>query len=598
MTPPASKATAGRRRRVAELALVVGAGSLACSPVDEPATPAPGPPLAETQAVRFVEVGAESGVAFTHENGPTPDKHFPEPFGGGALFWDFDRDGRLDIYLVNSGWLLDADRQQAVVNSLYRNEGEGRFVAAGARAGVDHDGYGMGCAAGDADNDGDLDLYVTNYGPNVFYRNDGDGSFTDFTASAGVGDSRWGSSHAFADYDLDGDLDLYVANYVDYDPVRDVGSGVPYLPTLDLSKFDGDIKAYSIPSAFDGVADILYRNDGQLRFTDVTREAGLYDEGGRGLGVVFADCDGDGWPDLYVANDLVRNFLYHNNGDGTFSEVAGRAGTAFGRHGQVEAGMGTDFGDYDNDGRLDLTVTNFQKEPNTLYHNRGDGYFSDESFASATGLITLPLVGFGTHFFDYDNDGRQDLFVANGHVLNNIKELDASTTYAQRNLLLRNRGPNQYGNVTFADVSAGAGIVGTDRVSRASAVGDYDDDGDLDLLVTNLGGPAELWRNDGGNRHHWLSVTAVGTRGNRDGIGAKVSLWCGDLFQMKEVRGSRGYQSQSDLRLHFGLGEQARVDSLEVAWPGGGRERFADLPGDRFITVTEAQGLTASRAVH
>ena len=577
---------------------LVGILLLACGPAEDPSTP-PAYRASESASnqipVRFVDAGIESGVRFSHENGPTPDKHFPEPFGGGALFWDFDRDGRLDIYLVNSGWVLAADRRAVVVNSLYRNQGEGRFADTGKGSGVDHAGYGMGCAAGDADNDGDPDLYVTNFGPNVFFRNEGNGKFTDITEGAQVGDSRWGSSNAFADYDLDGDLDLYVANYVDYDPVRDVGTGVPYLPTLDLSKFDGDVKAYSIPSAFEGVSDILYRNDGDLQFRDVTRKAGVSDPEGRGLGVVFGDLNGDGWPDLYVANDLTRNFLYLNNLDGTFREVGGSAGAAFGRHGQVEAGMGTDLGDYDNDGRLDLTVTNFQKEPNTLYRNRGDGLFSDESFSSATGLVTLPFVGFGTNFFDYDNDGRQDLFVANGHVLDNISVLDASTTYEQRNLLLRNQGPNQYGKITFVDVSRGSNIGKEERVSRASAVGDYDDDGDLDLLVTNLGGPAELWRNDGGNRLHWLSVATVGTRGNRDGIGSRVRIRAGELLQMKEVRGSRGFQSQSDMRLHFGLGMHQRVDSLEVLWPGGVREGFADLAADRFYTVTEGTGLTGSK---
>lgn len=570
---------------------------LACGPADDPSTRSANRTSVsdlDQTPVRFVDVGIESGVRFSHENGPTPEKHFPEPFGGGALFWDFDSDGRLDIYLVNSGWVLEADRPEMVVNALYRNQGNGRFSEIKG-SGVDHPGYGMGCAAGDADNDGDPDLHVTNFGPNVFFRNEGNRSFTDITEGAGVGDSRWGSSNAFADYDLDGDLDLYVANYVDYDPVRDVGTGVPYLPTLDLSKFDGDVKAYSIPSAFDGVSDLLYRNDGGLQFRDVTRQAGVFTPEGRGLGVVFGDVNGDGWPDLYVANDLTRNFLYLNNGDGTFREVGVSAGAAFGRHGQVEAGMGTDFGDYDNDGRLDLTVTNFQKEPNTLYRNRGDRLFSDESFSSATGLVTLPFVGFGTNFFDYDNDGRQDLFVANGHVLDNISVLDASTTYEQRNLLLRNQGQNQYGKVTFVDVSRSSNIGREERVSRASAVGDYDDDGDLDLLVTNLGGPAELWRNDGGNRLHWLSVTTVGTRGNRDGIGSQVRIWAGELFQMKEVGGSRGFQSQSDMRLHFGLGMHERVDSLEVLWPGGVRERFADLAADRFFTITEGMGLTGSK---
>ena len=566
--------------------LLVCASLLACGRGEAPSPTAVS--SAAEGVVRFVDVSEESGLLFRHENGATREKHFPEPLGGGGMFWDFDGDDRLDIYLVNSGWLLDADREAVAVNALYRNAGDGRFVEMAARAGVDHPGYGMGCAGGDVDSDGDLDLYITNYGPNVLYRNDG-GTFTDRTAAGGVGDDRFGASCAFGDYDLDGDLDLYVVNYVDYDPERDADTRVPYMPTLDA--MSGDVRTYSIPTARPGLSDVLFRNDGGGLFTDVTRISGVYDKSGKGLGVLFGDVDGDGWPDLYVANDLVRNFLYHNNGDGTFSEMAGRAGVAFGRHGQAEGGMGTDFGDYDNDGTLDLTVTNFQRQPNTIYRNLGDGFFSDETFSSATGLLTLPFVGFGTNFFDYDNDGRQDLFVANGHLLDNIELLDATATYAQRNLLLRNRGANQYGKVGFDDVSAASGVGSQLQVSRGSAVGDYDDDGDLDLLVVNLGEPAVLLRNEGGNRQHWISVTTAGTRGNRHGIGAQVRVWTAGLFQMKEVRGSRGYLSQSDLRVHFGLGRHEVVDSLEVAWPGGERDRFRELAVNRFITITEGSGI-------
>ena len=561
-------------------------------------------------AIQFVDMAAEAGLSFRHTNGPTTFKYFPETAGGGGMFWDYDGDGLLDIYLVNSGWVTSADRgaadrDGAAVNALYRNAGGKRLTEVGARAGVADAGYGMGCASGDYDNDGDGDLFVTNYGPNVLFRNErhgddgptpGENSFADVTAAHNLGDDNWGTGCAFADYDLDGDLDLYVANYVDYVPERDVDTGIPYLPAQDVDGYEGDIRGYPHPGSFRGTADLLYRNEGAAGFVDVTRTAGLYDEGGKGLGVIFGDCDGDGWPDLYVANDLVRNYLFFNNGDGTFREDALRSGTSFGQDGQVEAGMGTDFGDYDNDGDLDITVTNFQKEPNTLYRNEGTGFFANETFASGIGLTSLPPLGFGTGFFDFDNDGLQDLFVANGHVLDNVHLFDQSTTYAQLNLLLRNTGPNRYGKVSFADVSAASGPgLRLEQPSRGSASGDFDNDGDVDLLVVNLGGPAVLLRNDGGNRANWLSVETRGVASNRDGIGARIRAVAGDLTQTKEVRGSRSYLSQSDLRVHFGLGAAAAVDSLVISWPGGADEVLTDIAANQFIRVQEGLGVVADR---
>ena len=323
----------------------------------------------------------------------------------------------------------------------------------------------------------------------------------------------------------------------------------------------------------------------------MTREAGVYNGKGKGLGVVFGDCNGDGWPDLYVANDLVRNFLFVNNGDGTFEEVALRAGTSFGQDGKVEAGMGADFGDYDNDGDLDITVTNFQKEPNSLYRNEGNGFFANETFASGIGLISLPPLGFGTGFFDYDNDGLLDLFVANGHVLDNVELFDRSTTYPQANQLLRNLGLGRYGKFTFADVTAASGP-GMQLVqpSRGSATGDYDNDGDLDLLVINLGETAVLLRNDGGNRDNWISIEAEGVASSRDGIGARVRVVSGNLAQTREVRGSRSYLSQSDLRVHFGLGERTLVDSILISWPAGGNDLVTGVRANQFLLVREGSG--------
>ena len=580
-------------------ALLAVLASAGCREADSPESAQSADIEAPETPVRFVDIAGESGLAFRHTNGATPHKYFPETAGGGGMFWDFDDDGFLDIYLVNSGWVVDEDREKPVFNALYHNTGAGRLAETAARAGVGDAGYGMGCAAGDYDNDGDPDLFVTNYGPNSFFRNDGASqpsghvSFAEVSQGLEVADGRWGTGSAFADYDRDGDLDLYVANYVDYVPKRDVGASVPNLPAQDLASYDGDIPAYPHPGAFRGSADILYRNDGDSGFRDVTRDAGVYNGKGKGLGVVFGDCNGDGWPDLYVANDLVRNFLFMNKGDGSFEEVALRAGTSFGQDGKVEAGMGADFGDYDNDGDLDITVTNFQKEPNSLYRNEGNGFFANETFASGIGLISLPPLGFGTGFFDYDNDGLLDLFVANGHVLDNVELFDRSTTYPQANQLLRNLGPGKYGKFTFADVSAASGP-GMQLVqpSRGSATGDYDNDGDLDLLVVNLGEPAVLLRNDGGNRSNWLAIEAEGVASNRDGIGARIRVVSGGLVQTREVRGSRSYLSQSDLRVHFGLGERTHVDSILISWPAGGSDLVTGVRANRYLLVREGSGST------
>ena len=580
-------------------ALLAVLASAGCREADSPESARSADIEAPETSVRFVDIAGESGLAFRHTNGATPHKYFPETAGGGGMFWDFDDDGLLDIYVVNSGWVVDEDREEPVFNALYHNTGAGRLAETAARAGVDDAGYGMGCAAGDYDNDGDPDLFVTNYGPNSFFRNAGASqpsghvSFAEVSQGLEVADGRWGTGSAFADYDRDGDLDLYVANYVDYVPKRDVGASVPNLPAQDLAGYEGDIPAYPHPGAFRGSADILYRNDGDSGFREVTREAGVHDESGKGLGVIFGDCNGDGWPDLYVANDLVRNFLFMNNGDGTFEEVALRAGTSFGQDGKVEAGMGADFGDYDNDGDLDITVTNFQKEPNSLYRNEGNGFFANETFASGIGLISLPPLGFGTGFFDFDNDGLLDLFAANGHVLDNVELFDRSTTYPQANQLLRNLGPGKYGKFTFADVTAASGP-GMQLVqpSRGSAAGDFDNDGDVDLLVVNLGEPAVLLRNDGGNRGNWLAVEAVGVASNRDGIGARIRVVSGGLVQTREVRGSRSYLSQSDLRVHFGLGERTHVDSIHVSWPAGGSDLVTGVRANRFLVVREGSGST------
>ena len=554
-------------------------------PVSGTAQPAPVP------AVEYVDVAGEAGVDFRHVTGASGRRYFPETMGSGVGLVDFDGDQDLDIYFVNGAPFPGYTGPPDPVNALYRNDG-GRFVEAARDAGAADPGHGMGCAFADYDNDGDADLYLTNYGANVFYRNEGSGRYLDVTDQAAVADTAWSTGSTFVDYDNDGDLDLYVANYVHYALAYVERDLEAYLSASRSAPEEG-IEAYPHPRNFAGAEDHLFRNEGGGRFRAVTRLAGLVDTSaaaGRGLGVVATDYDNDGWSDIYVANDAVPNFLYHNEGGGRFTEVGGVAGVAFGEDGQEEAGMGVDAADYDNDGHPDLVVTNFENEPNSLYHNRGAGFFPHASFPAGVGLVSLRCLSFGIAFVDYDNDGYQDLFVANGHVLDNASAFYQSSSHAQPNQLLRNQGPDAGGRFRFRDVSSQAGAALTKaRVSRGCAVGDYDDDGDTDIVVSNSGQPAALLRNEGGNSGHWLTITARGGPANRDAIGARIEVWAGDLYQLREVRGSFSYLSQRDLRVSFGLGSRTHVDSLRIHWPGGAVERLAGLQPDRFVTLVEGQ---------
>jgi len=536
-------------------------------------------------AIRFVDVAAQVGIEWRHDNGASLHKYFPETMSGGGAFIDYDGDGDLDIYALNGG-RLDAEQSARPANALFRNDG-GHFEEIGAQLGVEDRGYSMGVAAGDIDSDGDLDLYITNFGSNTMLRNDGNG-FADISITSTTNDSLWGSSCAFADYDRDGDIDLYVANYVRYSLIDAETNTVPYM--AEHESYKGAVqKGYPHPANFSGSPDRLFRNDGNGFFTETAEQAGIYDADGKGLGIVFADYDRDGWPDIYIANDAVRNYLYHNKGNGTFVEGASLSGVAYGQDGQMEAGMGVDWGDYDGDSLLDLTVTNFQAEPNSLYHNEGGQFFAVETFTSGTGMVSLPFLGFGTQFLDYDHDGDLDLFTANGHVLDNVNLIDHSTQYEQRNLLFRNDGSNQTGNVRFSEVGAEAGMI-LEKVSRGSATGDYDDDGDADLLIFNVGQELSLLRNDGGAQAaNWLWVRLVGQTSNRDGIGARLVLSAQGKEQTREVRGSRSYLSQSDLRVHFGIGAK-EADWLEVHWPSGLIERVTNIIANSSLTLVEGEG--------
>jgi hypothetical protein len=498
--------------------------------------------------------------------------------GSGALFVDFDSDGWTDLFFVDGGSFHDPGVASRARHRLYRNRGNGTFVDVTERSGLRHRDYGMGACAGDVDNDGRPDLYVTNDGPNVLFRNVGNGVFTDVTQASGVGLPAWSTSCAFLDVDLDGDLDLFITNYLDARPAN--------------NRFCGDaqrrIRVYCHPLNYPGLPNVLYRNDGQGRFTDVSAQAGLSAHAGNGLGVAVGDYDDDGLPDVFVANDAVPNFLFHNEGGGRFREMGLLAGVAVARDGKPRAGMGTEFADYDGDGRLDLVVTNHEFETHSLFRNDGAGAFVDATVEAGLGTATLPFVGFGVVFFDFDNSGALDLSIVNGHVIDNTALFRAGSTHAQRKLLFRNTSGRRLAEVGR---QSGPGFA-HESVGRTLVSGDIDNDGDLDLLVTSNGGPAELLRNDGGSRGNAIVVRASGAR-NPDGIGARITVTASGRRQVREVKSGSSYLGQNDLRAHFGLGGQSRIDRLDVRWPGGRVDTMREVAANQIVTVTEGRGITA-----
>ena len=537
--------------------------------------------------VSFVDRTDDAGIAFLHVNAATDEKYMVETMGSGGGFFDYDGDGDLDIYLVNgaphpgpAGSAGSAGSASPPTNVLYRNDGEGRFTDTTALAGVGDTGFGMGIAAADYDNDGDVDLYVTNFGDNVFYRNNGDGTFTDMTEHAGVATGGWSTSAAFGDADGDGLLDLFVCRYVDF--------------RLDNHKFCGNlaenIPAYCHPDVYNAEPSVLYRNQGDGTFADVTAEAGVTTSGeGKSLGVVWGDYDNDGDQDIYVANDSMRNFLFQNDGSGTFRDVTLLAGVGYSEDGQTQAGMGTDLGDFDGDGWLDIVVTNLDFEYNALYRGDASGIFADVSYNSGLAEPSLNYVGFGTFFFDYDNDGWLDVFVANGHIVDNIADFGSVSTYEQPNFLFRNNGDG-----TFDDVSKTTAEVFTmEDVARGAAAGDVDGDGDEDILVTRCGQTAVLLENVGGNENGWLALHLVGTESNRDGVGARVSVHFGDRVVMKEVKAGSSYLSQSALELTFGLGDNEVAKRVEIRWPSGTVETLEAVPARSRLTLVEGKKINA-----
>lgn len=522
----------------------------------------------------FRDNRAAAGIDFQHQRGASDQKHLVETVGSGCAMFDYDNDGWLDIFLINGGITPDSTAAGPVRHALYRNLANGRFQEATAKAGLGGNGaFGMGVAVGDYDNDGDRDVYITNFGPNGLYRNNGDGTFSDVTAEAGVGCSDWSTSAAFFDMENDGDLDLYVTNYLE--------TSYETNPLCELK----NIRTYCYPGNYDGVADRLYQNLGGGRFRDVSSDSGILNSEGKGLGVVAADFDDDGWMDLYVANDTVRNFHYQNNRRGGFEDMTLLSGTGYNEEANPEAGMGTDAADYDGDGLMDIVVTNYDMETNALYRNHQDWLFTDERASSGVTRGDQFLLGFGTGFFDFDNDGDQDLLVVNGHVLDNVEQVQFGFRYAQPDMLLENRQGKFHEHAGF---SREAGL--KPRVGRGSCFGDLDNDGDLDILVNNCGGRPHLLLNQVGSRRNWILLNLIGSRSNRDGVGARIEVTTADGRQIDQVTGGGGYLGASDLRAHFGLGEAETIQSLRIRWPGGTEEVYRDLDSNRILSIREGAG--------
>ena len=547
--------------------LIIGSS---CSRQESEQTPKRLPSASVTPV--FTDVALQAGIDFQHVNGSTGRFYYPETYGPGVVFVDYDNDGDQDLYLVNSAALPGFIESFEPANALYENNGDGTFTDVTDRSGVGDQGYGLGVCAADYNNDGHVDLYVTNFGPNVLFRNEGNGTFTDVTDQAGVGDPRMSTSAAFADYDGDGYVDLYVANnaHVPMDNPKKCRHGV--------------VPVYCGPGQYEGVSGSLYQNEGDGTFTDVTRQAGVYDESGRQLGAVFSDYDQDGDADLYIANDTKPNWLFRNDGETGFTEVGLTSGVAVNPEARPEAGMGTDWGDYDRDGLMDIIVCNFQWESCRLLANQGDGFFDDRTFLAGLGEPTYSTLTFGTDFLDYDNDGFLDIFIANGHVDPNIGIIDrGGPAYAQYDQLFHNNGDR-----TFDDVSEQAGLQRfRPRVGRGSATADYDNDGDLDLFVSNNNQRPMLLRNDGGNSNNWLSIKTVGNRSNRDGIGALITVHAAGFVQSEEVRAGSSYLSQNDLRVHFGLGTLAVAETIEVRWPSGTIQTLQQIDANQFLVIEE-----------
>jgi hypothetical protein len=551
---------------------------------------------ANPYGVQFRDVTRESGIHFHHERAASPEKLYYETMGAGVAWIDYNQDGYLDAFFVNSGNTPYVHPAEPPQPALFRNNGDGTFTDVTAASKIHADGtVFMGVAVGDYDNDGYPDIYMTGYRHSVLLHNSGDGTFTDVTAAAGVGDDgEWGTAAGWFDYDHDGKLDLLVTNYVQFDADHPVACG----------ENKPGYRAYCHPDSFHGASMRLYHNNGDGTFTDVTQKAGLVNADGKSLAVVLADLNGDGWPDIFIANDTQRNFVYINNGDGTFRDASYASGAGFSEEGRPEAGMSADAADLRNNGMFDLYVSHLDFELNRLYRNNGSAVFADDTVGSGLGRSNMLNSSFGARFFDFDNDGWRDLLVTNGHILDNIALYHPQVKYAEERKLYRNTGDGHFVDATStqgADFRA-------PRVGRGLAVGDYDNDGWLDFLVNNNGQNAQLFRNVGpvgqagarasgaaAVKNHWLGVHLVGTKSNRDAIGARLKLTAGDFLSYDQEKGGMSYMSAQDPRIYFGLGTHARVNTLEISWPSGGKEIVRDIAVDQIITVVEGQGVSSYR---
>ncbi len=535
----------------------------------------------------FTEVAGAAGLtAVTIFGGRDSNRYLLETTGTGVALFDFDGDGHLDVFLVNGTTLEGFPKGEEPTNHLYWNRGDGTFEDVTARAGLAESGWGQGVCAGDYDNDGHEDLYVTYYGQNRLYHNRGDGTFEDVTARAGLLDKRlrWGTGCAFLDYDRDGRLDLLVANYIDLDL-----AAAP-TPESGLCRYKG-VKVACGPPGLKGGKNVLYHNRGDGTFEDVSERSGITKASGTyGLGVSTLDFDDDGWVDAYVANDSNPSALYRNNHDGTFTDIAVASGCAYSQDGKPQAGMGVAIGDYDHNGTMDIFKTNFAGDTSTLYANSGQGFCDDRTFAAGIGVNTRWL-GWATAFVDFGNDSWLDLFLANGHVYPEVAQLRTEAAYEQRKVVYLNRGDGRFQDVTE---QLGAPAT-TPRAARGAAFGDIDNDGDVDVVLSNINAPPDLFRTETDPGRHWLLVKLVGTSSNRSAIGARLGCTAGGVTQWQEVRGGGSYISQSDLRAHFGLGEARRVERLWVRWPNGLEEEWRDLAADRILTLREGSGTKAPR---
>lgn len=532
--------------------------------------------------VHFIDITDSAGITFRHISAPEK-KFIVESMSGGVALFDYDNDGCLDIYFTNALTVDTANDPHASRSALYHNNCDGTFTDVTEKSGLAYPGWAHGVVAADFDGDGYEDLYVTCLGHNHLYHNNGNETFTDVTEHAGVDDPRWSTGAAVADYDKDGALDLFVSNYVDVDLAK--------LPEFGKNKFClyRGVPVQCGPNGLPGAGDSLFHNNGDGTFMEVSKKAGVSDPAGRyGLTAIWTDVDGDGWLDLFVANDATGNYLYHNNHNGTFTEMGLQAGVALDDDGVPLGSMGVAVGDYLHTGQFGIFVTNFSGEHATLYRHDKPLLFTDVSYPSHVAPVSTPYVGWGTGFFDYDNDGWPDLIAVNGHVYPQMENASVGTTYRQRMLLFHNQHDG-----TFAEVAAESGdALMVPRVSRGVAFGDIDNDGYIDIVVNNLDGKPTILRNDGGSHNNWITIKTVGHGMNRDAIGARVKIVSGDLTQWDEVLAGGSYISSSDIRLHYGLGKRTSVDLIEIHWPDGKVETARDIPANNFVTVEEGKGVT------